>query len=374
MKKANNRNQPCPNKSCDRHGLKNQGNIISIGTYMTKSGKRRIFKCGECGETFSETRDTVFYDLRTPEDKVMTALKMIPVRVSLSGISFVLGVTEETVLMWPGRAYEKAGEINSALLTELPVTEVQPDEMQSFVRRTISENSEDGTETPSESEDGRWWIWISYAPEFRLILAMAAGPRTLETAMILIQMTANVVLGVPCFFSDGFSCHFSALIEYYHRIKVFPRTGKPGRPEKSVMKPHENLIYGQVVKEREKGRVVGTVHRVICGAERPARPGLEISTSLIERLNRTIRQSLAPPVRKTLSFSKERKNLEKQVIFFQAFYNFARPHMSLREKVSESGGLFRRKWKQVTPGMAAGITDHVWTFRELLSFKPDRSP
>ncbi len=154
MKKANNWNQPCPNKSCDRHGLKNQGNIISISTYMTKSGKRRIFKCGECGETFSETRDTVFYDLRTPEDKVMTALKMILVRVSLSGISFVLGVTEETVLMWPGRAYEKAGEINSALLTELPVTEVQPDEMQSFVRRKISENSEDGTETPSESEDG----------------------------------------------------------------------------------------------------------------------------------------------------------------------------------------------------------------------------
>jgi len=41
---------------------------------MTKSGKRRIFQCGECGETFSETRDTVFYDLRAPEDKVMMAL------------------------------------------------------------------------------------------------------------------------------------------------------------------------------------------------------------------------------------------------------------------------------------------------------------
>ncbi len=48
--------------------------------------------------------------------------------------------------------------------------------------------------------------------------------------------------------------------------------------------------------------------------------------------------------------------------------------MSLREKVSETGGLSERKWNQVTPGMAAGITDHVWTFRELLIFKPDRSP
>ncbi len=373
MRKANDWNQPCPNKSCDRHGQKNQGNIISISTYMTKSGKRRIFQCGECGETFSETRDTVFYDLRTSEDKVMMALKMILVRVSLSGISFVLGVTEETVLMWLGRAYEKADEINSALLTELPVTEVQLDEMWSFVRRKISENSEDGTETPSESGDGRQWIWVSYAPEFRLILAMAVGPRTLEMAMRLVQMTANIVLGVPCFFSDGFSCYYSALLEYYHRTRIFPGTGKPGRPRNPVREPHEDLVYGQVVKEKEKGRMTGVAHRIVCGAERLLRLGLKISTSLIERLNLTVRQSLAPLARKTLSFSKERKNLERQVVFFQAFCNFARPHMSLREKLSETGGRFERKWKQVTPGMAAGITDHVWTFRELLTFKPDCS-
>ncbi len=207
MRKAKDRSQPCPDKNCEKYGQKNQGNVISISTYMTKSGKRRIFRCGECGETFSETRDTVFYGLKTPEEKVITALKMILVRVSLSGISFVLGVTEETVLMWPGRAYEKA------------------DEMQSFLKRKISEHSEDGTEIPSKSKDGRQQIWISYTPEFRLILAMITGLRTLETAIMLIQMTAGIVLGVPCFFSDGFSCYYSALIEHCHRIKVFPRTG-----------------------------------------------------------------------------------------------------------------------------------------------------
>jgi hypothetical protein len=61
---------------------------------MTKSGKRRIFRCSGCEGTFSETRDTVFFDLRTPEEKVMMALKMILVRVELSGISFVLWVKE----------------------------------------------------------------------------------------------------------------------------------------------------------------------------------------------------------------------------------------------------------------------------------------
>ncbi len=91
--------------------------------------------------------------------------------------------------------------------------------------------------------------------------------------------------------------------------------------------------------------------------------------NLLERLNLTIRQSLSPLVRKTLGFSKKRENLRKQTIFFQAFYNFARPHMSLREKINETDNLFVQKWIKKTPGMSAGITDHVWTFRELLTVK-----
>ncbi len=128
------------------------------------------------------------------------------------------------------------------------------------------------------------------------------------------------------------------------------------------------------MKVKKKGRLVGAAKRIVCGAERLVSLGLEISTSLIERLNLTVRQSLAPLVRKTLSFSWQRENLVRQAVLFQAFYNFARPHMSLREKVSETDGLFQRRQGQVTPGMAAGITDHVQTFRELLTFKPDRSP
>ena len=86
-------------------------------------------------------------------------------------------------------------------------------------------------ESSELSADGRQWVWISFTPEFRLILAAFVGPRTFESALQLIQMTAAVVLGVPCFFSDGFSCAISALIEVYHTLKTFPRTGKPGRPK-----------------------------------------------------------------------------------------------------------------------------------------------
>jgi len=74
-------------------------------------------------------------------------------------------------------------------------------------------------------------------------------------------------------------------------------------------------------------------------------------------------------VRKTLGFSKKKVNLQKHVTFFHVFYNFARPHMSLREEIDQTAAPFEQKWKPKTPAMAAGLTDHVWTFRELLTMK-----
>ena len=133
--------------------------------------------------------------------------------------------------------------------------------MWSFVKRKIGTEADDNNESPQQAEDGRQWIWVSYAPEFRLILAMAVGPRTYETALMLIQITATIVSGVPCFFSDGFSCYYNALIEHYHKIKIFPRTGKRGRPKDPVKEPHPDLIYGQIVKENKGGRLVKITYR-----------------------------------------------------------------------------------------------------------------
>jgi IS1 family transposase len=373
MRKPKDWGQPCPNPDCSHYRLINRGNISAISTYLTQSGKRRIFRCGQCEGTFSETRDTVFFALRTPEEQVMMALKMLLVKVALSDIGFVLGMTEETVLAWLGSAAKKAHEINTPLLRDLPVTEVQRDEMWSFIRRKHAQQAGPDGESTDWSEDGRQWVWSSFAPEFRLILAAFVGPRTFDSALQLIEMTAAVVLGIPCFFSDGFRCYLSALIEVYHTLKTFPRTGKPGRPKQPVKEPHPDLVYGQVIKKKRQGRLQELVSRVRCGSKRLGTLGLSISTSVIERLNLTLRHALAPLVRKSWSFCKDRTHMRRRVVLFQAFYNFARPHMSLRVPLPEQEphvlGVIQPKWCHRTPGMAAGLTDHVWTFRELLTAK-----
>ena len=373
MNRPKNWKQPCPNLECKYYTLIGHGTVSALSTYSTQSGRRRIFSCKECKTSFSETRNTVFYDLRTPEETVIMVLKMFLVRVDLSGICFVFGITEETALMWLKRAARQADTINAHLMRNLSVTEIQLDEMWNFIKRKCAEDSTPTGESLESSEDGRQWIWISFAAEFRLILATVVGPRTSESALSLIQKTAEIVKGVPCFFSDGFSSYLQALLAVYYQIITFPHTGKKGRPKDPVTEPHSDLVYGQIIKEKKGGRLNALKKRVLCGAERLGKLGLKISTSLIERLNLTMRQCLAPLVRKGWGFCKDRELMRRRVTFFQVFYNFSRPHQSLRVPLPENQrstqGAIHTKWLPQTPGMAAGITDHVWSFRELLTIK-----
>lgn len=373
MRRPKDWGQPCPNPECALYHRMNCGNVSAISTYLTASGKRRIFRCRQCESAFSETRETVFFDLRTPEEKVMMALKMLLVRVDLTGIAFVLGVTEETTLAWLSRAAAKAAEINEHLLRDLPVTSVQLDEMWNFIRRKHAAEADAVGESLPEGEDGRQWIFVSFAPEYRLMIAAEVGARTLETTKQVIAATAERVRGIPAFFSDGYTCYLTALIAYFHTVVTFPRTGRPGRPKGPRVEPHEKLVYAQLVKEKKQGRLHTLPTRVLLGAKRLTELGLTISTALVERVNLTMHQALAPLVRKTTCFCKEREQMRHRVTFFHGFYNFARPHQSLRTPLPvhlrRRTGAIRPRWRYRTPAMAAGLTDHVWTFRELLTAK-----
>src|SRR5262245_8745625 len=373
MRKPKDWGQACPNPACTHYRRMRQGNVSAIATYLTQSGKRRIFRCHTCTTHFAETRETVFFDLRTSEEKVMMALKMLLVRVDLTGISFVLGVTEETVLVWLKRAASQAEEINRHLLRALPVTQVQLDEMWNFIGRKHACETDSAGESLPDADDGRQWVWISFAPEFRLMIAAVVGPRTLDTAKEVVAATKARVAGIPAFFSDGFTCYLVALIAAFHVVTTFARTGKRGRPRQPRWEPHPALVYGQLVKQKQQGKLLTLSTRVVLGAERLAQLGCTISTALVERVNLTLRQALAPLARKSSSFCKDRERLRQRVTFFQVFYNVARPHMSLQQPLPlherTRHGAICPRWRERTPAMAAGLTDHVWTFRELLTAK-----
>jgi len=68
-----------------------------------------------------------------------------------------------------------------------------------------------------------------------------------------------------------------------------------------------------------------------------------------------------------------RKPREVLVIVLQDYHYFVLPHDSLSQRLSEPqptrGSGSPKKWQQITPAMAAGLTDHVWTMEELLSYR-----
>src|SRR5262249_14955879 len=373
MRKPKDWGQPCPNPECTHYRRMQQGNVSAIATYLTQSGKRRVFRCHTCETHFAETRETVFFDLRTSEDKVMMALKMLLVRVDLAGISFVLGVPEETVLAWLRRAAYQAEAINQHLLRNLPVTQVQLDEMWNFIGRKPAQETDVAGESRPDSADGRQWVWVSFAPEFRLMIAAVVGPRTLDTAKQVVAVTKARIAGIPAFFSDGFTCYLAALIAVFHVVTTFARTGQRGRPRKPPCEPHPDLVYGQLVKQKAQGKLLTLSTRIVRGAQRLTELGCTISTALVERVNLTLRQALAPLARKTSSFCKDRERLRQRVVFFQAFYNMARPHMSLRQPLPLPAripcGAIRPRWRAGTAAVAGGLAGPGWAVPEVCTAK-----
>lgn len=128
----------CPNEECEQYGFTGQGNIVGNGTYETKSGRVRKYICRTCGKVFCDRSNTMFYDLRTSEDKVVLALKLILKGMSQRSIAEVLEVCPKSVSTWLSRASDQSEAIMETKLKDLDVSRVEMDELWTFVGKKES--------------------------------------------------------------------------------------------------------------------------------------------------------------------------------------------------------------------------------------------
>jgi hypothetical protein len=143
------------------------------------------------------------------------------------------------------------------------------------------------------------------------------------------------------------------------------------------------LRYAQVVKAYRRLRLVRVKHRIVFGSGERVREvlaacGWHINTAFVERLNLDIRQRVAAVGRRVNTLCQGEDGLRQQLVVFQTYHNFVLPHASLRqplaEPVSTHGTGSAKRWRPCTPAMTAGLTDHVWTLREVLLFRVPPSP
>lgn len=226
-----------------------------------------------------------------------------------------------------------------------------------------------------EEDSEGCWVWLSFAPEHRLLLAHVEGPRNHESADLLIERTHRQLFGddedvcLPLFVSDGLSLYPTALLKRYHWLHHFAPTGRRGRPRNPVMLLRPGLRYAQVIKEQGGGRVVGVTKRIVFGREEGISMK-DVSTSLIERQNLNFRQENRRLTRRTLGFSKRKRDLSSQVSLYVGYFNFVRPHARWCSKFDENEAErdSPRKKRMRTPAMAAGLVDHRMTLHEFLTF------
>ena len=170
--------------------------------------------------------------------------------------------------------------------------------------------------------------------------------------------------GPPPTISDGWGGIDDAMIEVYGVVPEYSGRGRPPTRKRAC----PGWQYMQMVKQRdERGRVQGIKLRVMFGKKPELLALLGKSTAYIERSNLTSRLFNGRQVRKTLAFSKEVEAYKAAAAWEDAYYNLIRPHKSLRLPVQDAAP---RKWLQRTPALAAKLTDHIWTVKELLTMLP----
>jgi IS1 family transposase len=367
----------CPHTGCDYRGWVGLGNLRANG--HPSGGSWRQFHCTACKGYFPEHHGTLFHGKRVSVDLIVHVIGCLAEGLGIRGTARVFEVDPNTVLHWLMEAAEQLRAFAQYFLHDLHLTQVQLDELYAVLSAlkegTVSE--EGAIERLSRSPH---WVWAALDPESKFLLTIEVGDRTLAMAQRMVHQVAQVLAPdcAPLFLTDGFKEYATALLTHYGQWVQPARRQAAGPAPKPRWMPQPGLLYAQVIKTVRRRRLVRVSHRVVFGTlaaveQVLAACGWQINTAFIERLNLSIRQHVAALGRRVTTLCKHEDGLRQQLTLYHVYYNFCLPHGSLRvpwpQPLPTNGTGSAKQWRPSTPAMAAGLTDHVWTLREVLLFR-----
>ncbi len=327
--------QFCHNPACPARGQVGQGNIV------IHSQQEQRYRCTVCRRTFSARHGTPYYRRHVPEDVQTRILTLIAYGCPVEAAARAFDLQARTIRHWVLVAGTHTQRVHEHLVQQPRELEhVQADEIRVRAQGQII------------------WLALALMVSTRLWLGGAVSPHRDRAliARLAEQIRACAVVAPLLVAVDGLSSYVGALRRAF-RERV--PTGGRGAPRQVIW---ADLVIGQVVKEYARRRVVGVAHWIAQGSAIAAvvllqRTGSQVlNTAYIERLNGTFRERLAGLARRTRHLIRQQATLEAGMYLVGTVYNFCTVHTSLSRGAQE-----RR-----TPAMAAGITDHCWTMRELL--------
>jgi len=295
-----------------------------------KCGNQR-YKCATCGATFVEEGGPLG-DMRVSMKNAATALGMLLEGMSIRSVQRLTGLCRQTLADLIVLVGENCQRLLDAKVKGVEVNDLQLDEIWSFIGCKEKTRVARGK---SPVEYGDSWCFYGIERTTKLILAHQVGQRDSETCWAFLLKLKNAIgTGRFQLTTDGLRAYtsnvpfaFGMQVDFAQLIKVYSSTQETTRYSPAAIISTEKLpIFGEPEEDR-------------------------ISTSHIERFNLTVRMTLRRFTRLTNAHSKSLRHHTAMQALFVAWYNFARKHETLKGN---------------TPAMASGLSDHVWTIKELL--------
>jgi len=374
---ADTRSHFCPDPECAYYGRLGRGNLRANG--HPGGQPWRQLQCVACHGYFSEIHGTIFHGKHSSAELIVRVMACLAEGLGIRGTARVFEIDPNTVLQWLVEAAEQLKAFSAYFLRELHLNQIQLDELYA-VLSAVRDGDVSTAEAIKRLSRSPHWVWTAIEPESKVLLSVQGGDRTLAMAQaVLHHITQLLAPGcVPLFLREGYAHDLTAIVTHCGHWVQPPRRQARGPVPKARWMPLPELLYAQVVKTVRGRRLVEVKHRVVFGTkaavEQVLAPcGWHSNTAFVERLNRSLRQRVAAIGRRSAPPCKSEDGLRQQLALCQVYHNFVLPHASVRQALAEpvptNGHGSAKVWRPCMPAMAAGLTDHVWTLKEVLLYR-----
>ena len=356
---------PCPNPDCSLYEKTGRGNV------RLHSKKENRLRCRNCGKTFSARKGTLFYRRHYDEETITCVVTLLAYGCPAQAACQAFGLDERTVADWHRAAGLHCQRLHQHIIesTQMDLKQVQADELRIKAQGQIL------------------WMALALCVTSRLWLAGVVSSKRDKTMarLLALKVRACALCRPLLIVFDGFVAYVDAFRKAFRSPE---RTGKRGRPR---LVPWPGVILGQIIKQRTGHRLDQVKRRLVPSSwsailSGPASPeaiprqaqalltesqgGGTLNTAYIERLNATFRSVIAPLARRTRALARTPALLEASMYLAGSVYNFCTEHRSLSVALLVVGKRGeQRRWVGRTPAMAASLTDHCWSVRELLTYR-----
>jgi IS1 family transposase len=265
-----------------------------------------------------------------PADKQVTIISALTEGCSIRTTERMTGVHRDTIMRLGVRIGEACHRLHDSMMHDFQPALVELDEQWAFIAKKQKRVKQ------GEIEKGDCWVWIALDAVHKAVISYSVGKRTAEHAQFIANDLRARILNRPQITSDGLAAYIPAVdiafgvdVDFAQLVKTYqapPEDDAAHRYSPSAIRSIEKTVIRGIPNESK------------------------ISTSYIERFNLTTRMAMRRFTRLTNGFSKKLANHKAAIALHIAHYNFCRVHETLR----------------ITPAMAVGVTDHVWSIAELI--------